>query len=289
MTVADKKPDDDMTMEEALSAIRELIADDDPKSEPADSPTAEPADERDLADELEALSEELDAVAQGQDDDSDAEEEPLDLAGQEEPLDLVAEDLEPLELEATDLEPLDLEAADLEPLDLDEGASLGEKEDELAASVEAAAADSVIEDIPKFLTELREALGEVEATDDEEVLPLSAEMELHREAPDERGRHEPAEREQNAPPAIPDISEEAGAPMSTGEDRILSADAAVKASSAFGNLSSLLTAGYEGEDNTLEGLVTAMLRPMLREWLDENLPRIVEQKVEAEIKRLSGN
>ena len=75
--------------------------------------------------------------------------------------------------------------------------------------------------------------------------------------------------------------------MSNEDDRILSPEAAMKASSAFGNLSALVTSGYEGEDNTLEGLVTAVLRPVLREWLDENLPRIVEEKVEAEIKKLT--
>jgi len=38
---------------------------------------------------------------------------------------------------------------------------------------------------------------------------------------------------------------------------------------------------------TLEDLVREMLRPMLKVWLDDNLPRIVERSVRAEIERVS--
>jgi cell pole-organizing protein PopZ len=38
---------------------------------------------------------------------------------------------------------------------------------------------------------------------------------------------------------------------------------------------------------TLEDLVRDMLRPMLKSWLDENLPRVVERLVLAEIERVS--
>jgi cell pole-organizing protein PopZ len=41
---------------------------------------------------------------------------------------------------------------------------------------------------------------------------------------------------------------------------------------------------------TLDGLIRDMLRPMLKEWLDENLPAVVERMVEKEISRISrGN
>ena len=39
--------------------------------------------------------------------------------------------------------------------------------------------------------------------------------------------------------------------------------------------------------NSVEALVVAMLRPMLKEWLDVNLPRIVEDKVETEVARIA--
>lgn len=39
---------------------------------------------------------------------------------------------------------------------------------------------------------------------------------------------------------------------------------------------------------TLEALMRQMLEPMLKQWLDERLPEIVERATQAEIKRLSG-
>lgn len=38
---------------------------------------------------------------------------------------------------------------------------------------------------------------------------------------------------------------------------------------------------------TVEDLVTEMLRPMMKEWLDSNLPQIVERIVEREVKKLT--
>ena len=41
-------------------------------------------------------------------------------------------------------------------------------------------------------------------------------------------------------------------------------------------------------ETSLEGLVRDMLRPMLAEWLDRNLPDMVERLVKAEIARIAG-
>jgi len=63
------------------------------------------------------------------------------------------------------------------------------------------------------------------------------------------------------------------------------------ADAAAGSLSKLLSKVEFGEEaggnNTIEGLVREMLRPMLKEWLDENLSSIVDRHVEAEVKRIS--
>jgi cell pole-organizing protein PopZ len=40
--------------------------------------------------------------------------------------------------------------------------------------------------------------------------------------------------------------------------------------------------------NTLDGLVREMLRPMLKEWLDANLPDLVERVVAREVARIIG-
>ena len=38
---------------------------------------------------------------------------------------------------------------------------------------------------------------------------------------------------------------------------------------------------------SLEGLTRELMRPMLKEWLDENLPKLVEEMVAREIQRIS--
>ncbi len=42
-----------------------------------------------------------------------------------------------------------------------------------------------------------------------------------------------------------------------------------------------------GTDITLEALVRSMLAPLLRQWLDTNLPGIVEQAVRSEVTRIT--
>ena len=53
-------------------------------------------------------------------------------------------------------------------------------------------------------------------------------------------------------------------------------------------LSQMVVRGDEPHPSTLEGLVREMLRPMLKEWLDANLPEIVEAMVSREIGRITG-
>ncbi len=60
------------------------------------------------------------------------------------------------------------------------------------------------------------------------------------------------------------------------------------ATSKLSELSGLLVRGYPGSENTLDGLVREMLRPMLKDWLDGHLPDLVEQMVAREIARISG-
>jgi cell pole-organizing protein PopZ len=40
---------------------------------------------------------------------------------------------------------------------------------------------------------------------------------------------------------------------------------------------------------TLQDLMQEMLRPMLKSWLDDNLPAVVERLVRAEIERVAGS
>ncbi len=59
------------------------------------------------------------------------------------------------------------------------------------------------------------------------------------------------------------------------------------ADAAAGALGKLISRMELGGDNTIEGLVREMLKPMLKEWLDANLAQIVDQKVEAEVQRIA--
>ena len=73
---------------------------------------------------------------------------------------------------------------------------------------------------------------------------------------------------------------------------LLAPEAAAAASSSVGSLMRTLAAGratqvYSGGP-TLEDIVRAELRPLLKEWLDGNLPPLVERLVRAEIERVIG-
>ena len=69
------------------------------------------------------------------------------------------------------------------------------------------------------------------------------------------------------------------------EDGLLSQTAATAAASAFGQLSAAI--GMPHSDRTLEDVVRELLRPLLKQWLDDNLPRIVEASVREEVERIA--
>lgn len=70
------------------------------------------------------------------------------------------------------------------------------------------------------------------------------------------------------------------------DDGIVEATTAAAASKAFMSLSQTVQVS-DGQGRTLEDLVVEMLRPMIKEWLDANLPQIVEEKVEEEVQRVA--
>lgn len=76
--------------------------------------------------------------------------------------------------------------------------------------------------------------------------------------------------------------------QSTGkDDRIISDETEATASEQVSTLSSMLVRGYDGSPDTLEGMVRELLTPMLKTWLDANLPEIVERMVAREIARIT--
>jgi cell pole-organizing protein PopZ len=69
------------------------------------------------------------------------------------------------------------------------------------------------------------------------------------------------------------------------EDRLISGGTEDKAASHFGKLSQSIAMPSGGR--TLEDLVSELLKPLLKDWLDEHLPAIVEEKVQSEVERIS--
>ncbi|MHA6289193.1 DUF2497 domain-containing protein [Maricaulis sp. CAU 1757] len=94
------------------------------------------------------------------------------------------------------------------------------------------------------------------------------------------------DREEEAEPELeePDIDFDALADETA--DGIMSEPAAAAAMTSFHTLADNIRISEE-EGRTLEGVVRALLRPMLKEWLDTNLPSIVDEKVQAEIDRVA--
>ena len=74
-------------------------------------------------------------------------------------------------------------------------------------------------------------------------------------------------------------------PAPVEDEDLVSAASASAAASAFGNLTAAISMPTSGR--TLEDVVRELLRPMLKAWLDENLPRIVEAKVAEEVERIA--
>jgi cell pole-organizing protein PopZ len=73
-------------------------------------------------------------------------------------------------------------------------------------------------------------------------------------------------------------------PVAPPPQQILSRSTVSAVESAFNTLANTV---LSNNARTLEDLVKEMLRPMLKSWLDDNLPGLVERIVKAEIERVS--
>lgn len=195
--------------------------------------------------------------------DEDDEDEPEPAAAEDEP--------EPEAREAADEEVLDL----TEPLD-----------DE--ADVEPAfTPEDVMEESDILVLDQDEPEAEMAA-----VAPEAQEEEIKHAG---IGDPEPEARVETA--GIGDRKAVDGAPGAAAmdwsqedsmSDRLLSDQAASAAVGAFAKLARS-TRVPEGDDKTLEAIVRELMKPMLKDWLDRNLPAIVEKKVAEEVERLARN
>jgi uncharacterized protein len=99
---------------------------------------------------------------------------------------------------------------------------------------------------------------------------------------------EPEPEAEEMPVEAPKLATESAPPKPTKKPALVSSETAEASRSALSALSALIVKPeIEGSD-TLEGLVREMLKPMLAEWLDANLPAIVERQVAQEIARITA-
>lgn len=96
----------------------------------------------------------------------------------------------------------------------------------------------------------------------------------------------PAEKRERATPAPEPIRDDA----MDSDASLVSHESADAARQSLDTLNSALSAAPElpGTSRTIDDLVMEALRPMLKQWLDHNLPPLVETMVSREIARITG-
>jgi hypothetical protein len=165
----------------------------------------------------------------------------------------------------------------------------------------AASASNNQDDIDALLNGLDEATTEEEirpaqAEAEAEVFELTDDMAVASAPPPQPAFHkiEPeddleftesvASRAINRPPAYEPPAFDPPPAAPTPRAAILSHSTVSAVESAFNTLAHTV---LSNNARTLEDLVKEMLRPMLKSWLDDNLPGLVERIVKAEIERVS--
>ena len=248
------------SMDEILSSIRQIIADDDAAGTPrrpsiqAAAPPMQATPARPVADSLDRdLSDMLD-----------------------------------------DIEPLTLSAAQIVDKDDDDigGFSFDSILADTAVEEEpmAAAAPTLVE--PE---DIAFDISEPEEEEEEELPSFDPPASLASfEIPEPEPEPEPAPEPVFAPripPAAPAPSIAQAAPL---PDPTLSTNMAAQLlepatqAAVRGSITKLNNLGLGNAGATIESLMRDMLRPMLKEWLDANLPDVVDRMVAREIKRITG-
>jgi cell pole-organizing protein PopZ len=256
------------SMDEILSSIRQIIADDDAAGVPrrptiqAAPPPMQAAPARGVADPLDRdLSDMLD-------------------------------DIEPLALSPNQIVP---EAA------AEDDDVAGFSFDSILADTESAEEEAPVafapelvdpEDIGFSIEEADDGLPSFDPPPMRQIDPTPAPVApVQRAAPPAPApQPEPEPVRAAAPPPRPQPTIAQAAPM---PDPTLSSDIAEQLlepatqSAVRSSMTKLNGLGLGNTGATIESLMRDMLRPMLKEWLDENLPSVVERMVEKEISRIS--
>ena len=102
----------------------------------------------------------------------------------------------------------------------------------------------------------------------------------------EESASEPADEEE--PEEILELDEPLAPPVDLGPP-LVDESIAGQSRDALEQLSTIASSvPAQTQVNPLEDMVREMLRPMLKQWLDDNLPKIVQDHVKREITRITG-
>lgn len=149
-----------------------------------------------------------------------------------------------------------------------------------------------------------EAAGEAEEDDDvlelTEVVARQAEetppappVELHPQPPAAPGKPARGFDDEAGGKSQPakDMPKEGPKVAAQDSEHLVSATVASVSTSALAKLTRAVASDDRpaviGGGKTVEQLVVELMRPMLKDWLDQNLPGIVERVVEQEVKKLA--
>jgi uncharacterized protein len=176
--------------------------------------------------------------------------------------------------------------------------NVSDREHEALRRAQRAHEPSMEEILASIRTIISEERGPAKASEPKvgPVKPAGPAIVYSKEPPAPRGSEQPTQRSEPTPPPEPnpprvvweqprrepEAAENPNLPA-TDDGPLLSPETDKAVASAFDALSANLAARSA---ELAEGLAREMLRPMLKVWLDENLPGIVERLVRAEIERV---
>jgi len=137
---------------------------------------------------------------------------------------------------------------------------------------------------------------EPQVADEPEPEPVAAEAPMAAEVEEDDDVLELTERVEEPEPAEThgdidvyakghEAQPEPEAAMIVPQEALLGEPAAAAAATSFGKLSAAVQMPAEGR--TLEDVTRELLRPLLKTWLDEHLPAIVQAKVDEEVERIA--
>lgn len=182
--------------------------------------------------------------------------------------------------------------------ELDQEGAEASRTRDAAAARDAAGEDEDVLELTEIVTDDGAVVSLAEAAAaaaEEGETPSAPEGKEQAAAPKTAAEGKP-EQEQQGEPAVAEGEEALVAPSAEGEEELISEAVAGISTDAFAALAEALTrerrtgdaAGPGEADRAIEQVVREELRPLLKEWLDQNLPSVVERLVKQELERMAS-